>query len=75
MTLMFGGLAAGLTLALAAATLVRHSIAGVLMNVGVTDPLSFTAAALFLVGVGFIASYVPARRATKIDPMRALRCD
>jgi predicted permease len=65
------GLAAGI---LAAFWLTRL-IGGLLFNVSTTDPLTFAAIALLLLGVTALASWVPARRAARVDPLVALRAD
>ena len=56
-----------------AAAAVTRVVAGLLVNVSATDPLIFGGAALFLAAVALAASYVPALRATHIDPNQALR--
>jgi putative ABC transport system permease protein len=66
-----GGLAAGIALAALAARL----IAGALYGVGPEDPVTFAAATILLAGCAFLAAYLPARRASRIDPMTALRSE
>lgn len=69
MLLALAGLAAGVAAALAA----TRVVSGMLVRVGATDPATFLGVALFLALVALIASWLPARRVTRIDPMIALR--
>jgi putative ABC transport system permease protein len=67
--------AAGIVAGIAGAAAVTQLMKSLLYNVAPTDPLSFTAVALFLVGIAFLASYLPARRAAAVDPLTALRAE
>jgi predicted permease len=71
MVLAGAGLLVGLAVAYPAARLV----ASMLVNVSSTDPVVFLGAPLFLAAVALLASYVPARRATRVSPGQALRCE
>jgi ABC-type antimicrobial peptide transport system permease subunit len=69
------GLAIGVPAALVIARIASNQIAGLLFRVGTSDPLTILAAMLVLTSVAGIAGYVPARRASRVDPMVALRND
>ncbi|MGA3300976.1 MAG: FtsX-like permease family protein, partial [Candidatus Acidiferrales bacterium] len=64
---------AGLAIGLAASLILTRFLASLLFGVGPTDPLTFASVALLLAVVALVACYLPARRAMRIDPMRALR--
>ncbi|PYV22208.1 MAG: multidrug ABC transporter substrate-binding protein [Acidobacteria bacterium] len=69
MTLVSVGVALGLAGALGAGRV----LSSLLFGLAPTDPVAFAAATLLLTGVAAVASYVPARRASQVDPMAALR--
>jgi putative ABC transport system permease protein len=71
MTLTLVGIGVGLAAALALTRLMRS----LLFEVSVTDPLTFAGLAALLSVVAMLACYLPARRATKVDPIVSLKCE
>jgi predicted permease len=69
------GLTVGLALALAITTAGRAAIGNVLFGVNARDPLTFAAVIALVSLVSLVATLVPARRATRVDPMAALRAE
>jgi putative ABC transport system permease protein len=65
------GVAAGIAVALALARVLRAFLYGV----GPADPKTFVAVAMLFTAIALVACYIPARRATRTDPVTALRCD
>jgi putative ABC transport system permease protein len=63
----------GIGIGLAGALVLTRIMSGLLFGVGATDPATFAAIVLLLAVVSLIACYIPARRATRVDPLVALR--
>jgi len=71
LTLIGAGVALGVPAALLVTRLARNLLFGVEPN----DPATLAGAALLMCGIALLAGYLPARRATRVDPMVALRCE
>jgi len=67
--------AAGALIGITGGLIVTRMVASLLYGVSAVDPATFIGAPLLFLLVALMASYLPARRATKIDPMIALRCE
>jgi predicted lysophospholipase L1 biosynthesis ABC-type transport system permease subunit len=71
MVLVGGGLAAGIL----GAAIVTRALQSLLYQVTATDPVTFLGVALGFTVVGLLASWVPARKATKVDPVRVIKAE
>jgi predicted permease len=69
--MLISGLAIGLLLAITTAKI----LSGILYGVGALDPVAFTVAPLVMTAAALIATWLPARRATRVDPVEALRSE
>ncbi len=70
-TMASAGVVAGFVLALSLTSLLSSQLFGVTPH----DPLTFVSAGTVLIGVALLACYIPAKRATQVDPVVALRCE
>jgi putative ABC transport system permease protein len=79
MKLMLGqsaiSIGAGLLIGLVASLILKRWITSLLFGVSATDPLTYLIMTVLVISVALLAAWIPARRATRIDPIQTLRCD
>ena len=68
-------IATGCSLGIGAALLLTRALSALLFGVANVDPLTYACVSIALAVVALIATYVPAHRATRVDPLAALRAD
>jgi putative ABC transport system permease protein len=65
----------GVLIGVAGALVISRMIAGMLYNTSFGDPVTYLAVSVIFLGIGIVASYLPGRRAARLDPMVVLRCE
>jgi ABC-type antimicrobial peptide transport system permease subunit len=70
-----GWIAAGIALGIPLALSASRAAQGLLFGLSTSDPGSLTGAVVAMSVMGLLAGYLPARRATRVDPLVALRCE